>query len=47
MEHSVQAYLKRLSSDKLEKFLCDYNCRLHREDYSGMIDTIVRELERR
>lgn len=47
MDHSVQAYLKRLSSEKLEKFLQDYQRNQHSEDFSKIIDAVVQELDRR
>ena len=47
MEYSVQAYLRRVSTEKLEKFLQDYRSNLLKEDFSGMIESVIQELERR
>ena len=47
MEHSVQAYLRRLPTQMLEKFLQDYKNSQYREDFSEMIGIVLRELERR
>ena len=47
MEHSVQAYLKRLPTEKLEKFLQDYISNQQTENFSGVIDDVVQELARR
>ena len=47
MEHSVQAYLRRLPTQMLEKFLQDYKNSQYREDFSEMIGIILRELEQR
>ena len=47
MEYSVQAYLRRVPTEKLEKFVQDYQNALLNEDFSGVIDDVVRELARR
>lgn len=47
MEHSLEAYLKRLPTEKLEEFLQDYLERRQDEDFSDMIGEVVRELARR
>ena len=47
MEYSVQAYLKRESTEKLEKFVQDYRNNLLKEDFSNMIDAVIQELTRR
>ncbi len=47
MEHSVQAYLRRLPTPMLEKFLQDYRNNQHSEDFSEMIGSVLQELERR
>ena len=47
MEHSVQAYLKRLPTEALEKFLQDYQNDLLKENFSGVIDVVVQELAQR
>ncbi len=47
MDHSVQAYLKRTSTQKLEEFLQNDRNALHAEDFSGIIDSIIQELQRR
>ena len=47
MEYSVQAYLRRVSTEKLEKFLQDYRNHLLKEDCSGMIAAVLQELEQR
>ena len=47
MELTVEAYLRRTSTQKLEKFLQDYKNGVFKEDFSGMIGYVVEELERR
>ena len=47
MEHSVQAYLRRLPTETLAKFLQDYKSNRHSEDFSEMIVNVVREWDRR
>ena len=47
MEYSVQAYLRRVSTEKLVQFLQSYQSNLQKEDFSGMIDAVLQELERR
>ena len=47
MKYSVQAYLKRLPTEKLEKFLEDYKSQQLTEDFSGVIDDAAQELARR
>lgn len=45
MEHSVQAYLKRVSTEKLEVFLRQYS--QEKETYDHIIPLILAELEQR
>ena len=47
MDHSVQAYLKRLSTEKLETALAYYLQENQVEDHSSEIKMILAELERR
>ena len=47
MEHSMQAYLKRLPTKKLEEFLQDYMDKKQKEDFSNTIDAVIYELSRR
>ena len=47
MEHSVQAYLRRLPTEILEKFLQEYQRNRYREDFPQMIGDVIQELERR
>lgn len=47
MEPSVQAYLKRVSTEQLEQFLQDYQKHLHTEDFSGVIGDVIKELKKR
>lgn len=47
MECSVEAYLRRLPTEKLEQFLQDYMNGKLKEDYSNGIGEVVRELARR
>lgn len=47
MEHSVEAYLKRLPTEKLEEFLQEYMGRKQEEDFTNVIGDVVHELARR
>ena len=47
MGHTVEAYLKRLPTEKLEKFLQDYLNGELKEDFSNAIGDVVQELARR
>lgn len=47
MEYSVEAYIRRLSTEKLEKFLQDYMDGNHKEDFTDVIGEVVHELARR
>ena len=47
MEYSMEAYLRRLPTEKLEKFLGDYLNGELTEDFSNVIGEVVRELARR
>ena len=47
MEHTVEAYLKRLPKEKLEKFLQDYMDHKLEEDFSEVIGEVLQELARR
>lgn len=47
MDYSVHAYLQRLPTEKLEKFLQDYLNNKLKEDFSNVIGDIVQELARR
>ena len=47
MEHSVEAYLRRLPTEKLEIFLQNYMDGKQQEDISNMIGTVIHELARR
>ena len=47
MDHSVQAYLKRLSTEKLETALAYYLKENQLEDHSSEIKLILAELEQR
>ena len=47
MEHTVEAYLRRLFTEKLEKFLQDYLNGKLTEDFSNAIGDVVQELARR
>ncbi len=47
MEHSVKAYLKRLPTETLEKFLQDYRSHPQQEDFLPVIDDVLHELANR
>ena len=47
MDHSVQAYLRKLPTETLEKFLEDYRNGRFQEDFANIIGEVLRELERR
>ena len=47
MEHSVEAYLKRLSTEKLEEFLRKYTETKQEEDFTNAMDQVVQELTHR
>ena len=47
MEQTVDAYLQRLPTEKLEKFLQDYLNGEFTEDFSDAIGKVVQELARR
>lgn len=47
MEHSVQAYLRRLPTETLEEFLLDYRNHQQKENFISAIDEVVQELLRR
>lgn len=47
MEHSIQAYLARLSTERLEAFVQQYYAGELNEDYSCMIPYIQYVLDRR
>ena len=47
MEYSVEAYLRRLPTEKIETFLQDYLNGVLKEDFSGMIGAVEQELSRR
>lgn len=47
MDYSVHAYLQRLPTEKLEKFLQDYLTGELTEDFSNVIGEVVQELARR
>ena len=44
MDHSVKAYLERVSLEKLEKFLQDYLDGNLDADYSDVMGDVVREI---
>ena len=47
MEHTMEAYLKNLPTEKLDAFLQDYIDKKLIEDYSDMIGEVVKELSQR
>ena len=47
MEHTMEAYLKRLPTEKLEAFLQDYMDGRQNEDFSDAIGAVVGELAQR
>ena len=47
MDRSIEAYLRRLPTETLEKFLRDYLNNDLKEDYSGVIGNVAQELARR
>ena len=47
MEYSVEAYLRRLPTEKLEEFLQDYMEGKQEEDFTNVIGEVVHELARR
>lgn len=47
MEYSVEAYLQRLSTEKLEAFLQNYLEGQLEEDFSNVIGEVAQELSRR
>ena len=47
MEHTMEAYLKRLPTEKLETFLQSYMDKKQKEDFTNVIGAVVQELARR
>ena len=47
MEYSVEAYLRRMPTEKLEIYLQNYMDGKRREDISDVIGQVVQELARR
>ena len=47
MEHTVEAYLRRLPTEKLEGFLQNYMDRKQEEDFTNVIGEVIHELTRR
>ena len=47
MEHTVNAYLERLPTDRLEQFLQQYAYEEGKEDFSYIIPYMQAELDRR
>ena len=47
MDHSVQAYVKRLPTERLKVFIQQYDAGLLEEDFSNAIPMLRAELRRR